>query len=244
VESKFFWLACFVLISYTAQAMTGFGSTIIAVTLGANLYPIRFLLPVMVPLDIVVNAFIVVRYRRHVDRPVLFKTVIPIMSAGLLIGIATFNILHGNLLKKSFGLLVVGLSVRELHRLLKKKTRQFATTKTSSRLYMFSAGIVQGIYASGGPLLVYALNRLNLEKSIFRSTISALWLIANIIMTVSYIVTNKINWVSLKYIGLLLPVIIIGIIVGEKLHTAVNQHTFEIIVFVLLLGAGFSIIFN
>jgi uncharacterized membrane protein YfcA len=146
MQSNFLWLACFVLLSYTTQAMTGFGSTIIAVTLGANLYPIQFLLPILVPLDIVVNAFIVVRHQQHVDRQILFKTIIPIMGIGLLIGIAAFNILHGNLLKKLF--------------------------------------------------------------------------------------------------GLLLPVIIIGIFVGEKLHTIINEHAFKIIVFVLLLGAGFSIIFT
>ncbi|MGD2272443.1 MAG: sulfite exporter TauE/SafE family protein, partial [Desulfobacterales bacterium] len=174
----------------------------------------------------------------------LFRTIIPIMGIGLLIGIAAFNILHGNLLKKLFGLLVVGLSVHELYRLLKNETRQSAASKLTSGLYIFSAGLIQGIYASGGPLLVYAMNRLNLAKSIFRSTISALWLIANIIMTVSYIVTHKMNWVSLKYFGLLLPVIIIGIIAGEKLHAAINQHAFTIIVFVLLLGAGVSIIFT
>ncbi|UCH23915.1 MAG: sulfite exporter TauE/SafE family protein [Deltaproteobacteria bacterium] len=244
MESNFLWLACFVWLSYTTQATTGFGSTIIAVTLGAILYPIQFLLPILVPLDIVVNAFVVIRHQRYVDRQILFKTIIPIMGIGLFIGIAAFNILHGRLLKKLFGLLVVGLSVRELQRLLKNKPPQFATSKFISRLYIFSAGIIQGIYASGGPLLVYAMNRLNLPKSIFRSTISALWLIANIILTASYIVADKMNWVSLKYFGLLLPVIIIGIIAGEKLHAVINEHAFKIIVFVLLLGAGFPIIFT
>jgi hypothetical protein len=65
---NFLWLAFYVLIAYTTQAMTGFGSVIIAVTLGSNLYPLEFLLPIMVPLDVLLNTYIVGKYRKTVDR--------------------------------------------------------------------------------------------------------------------------------------------------------------------------------
>ena len=48
MDGNLVWLAFIVLISYTTQAMSGFGSTILALTLGVHLYSIKVLLPVLV----------------------------------------------------------------------------------------------------------------------------------------------------------------------------------------------------
>jgi hypothetical protein len=47
MDGNLIWLSIIVLISYTTQAMSGFGSTILALTLGVHLYPINVLLPVL-----------------------------------------------------------------------------------------------------------------------------------------------------------------------------------------------------
>ena len=83
MDDSFLWLAGFVLLSFTTQAMSGFGSVIIAVTLGSRFYPIEVLLPVVVPLDVLINAYIVTRTRAHVDRAVLFREIVPFMAVGL-----------------------------------------------------------------------------------------------------------------------------------------------------------------
>ena len=57
MDSNIVWLALIVLISYSIQAMSGFGSTILALTLGVHLYPIEVLLPALVPLDLLVNLY-------------------------------------------------------------------------------------------------------------------------------------------------------------------------------------------
>ena len=119
MDINFLWLAFFVLVAYTTQAMTGFGSVIIAVTLGSNLYPIEFLLPIMVPLDILLNTYIVGRYRKTVDRTILFQRVLPLMAVGLLAGIAIFQFVQGPPLKKLFGLLITLLCARELYKLMR-----------------------------------------------------------------------------------------------------------------------------
>jgi hypothetical protein len=57
MDSNLIWLAVIVLISYSTQAMSGFGSTILALTLGVHLYPMGVLLPVLVALDLLVNLY-------------------------------------------------------------------------------------------------------------------------------------------------------------------------------------------
>jgi uncharacterized protein len=103
MDNNLIWLALIVLISYTSQALSGFGSTILALTLGVQLYPMEALLPVLVPLDLLVNLYLVVRHHGHINRPILFKSILPAMGVGVLAGIFAFQFIQGLILKKIFG---------------------------------------------------------------------------------------------------------------------------------------------
>ncbi|CAB1059552.1 hypothetical protein D1BOALGB6SA_4314 [Olavius sp. associated proteobacterium Delta 1] len=241
MESNLIWLAIIVLISYTTQAMSGFGSTILALTLGVHLYPIDVLLPVLVPLDMLVNLYIVIRHSRHVSRPHLFRSILPAMGIGVLAGIIAFQHIEGDLLKKLFGILVILLATRELYRQLQKRNDQIALSNLTAKAYVVGAGIVHGIYASGGPLLIYAVSRLNLPKSVFRSTLGAVWLIFSVILTASYLIAGKFTAHSIRLILVLLPMILIGILLGEWLHHRIDEKRFRIFVFTVLFFAGLSI---
>jgi uncharacterized membrane protein YfcA len=244
MNRNFLWLAFIVLISYTTQAMSGFGSTILALTLGVHLYPIDILLPVLVPLDMVVNLYIVVRHDRQINKALLFRKILPAMGVGLVMGMVVFRLIQGTMLNKIFGFLVIILSVRELSGLLRNKIDHNVFSNMKSTSYIITAGLIHGIYASGGPMLIYALSKLNLPKAVFRSTLAAVWLIFSTVLTASYIISGIFTIDSLKYISLLLPLIIAGILLGERLHHRINERTFKLFVFVVLLFAGVSIIIN
>jgi uncharacterized membrane protein YfcA len=242
MDTSTLFLTLIVLIAYITQAMTGFGSVIIAVTLGSHLYPIEFLLPTVVPADLLVNIYIVGKYRRDVDRGLLFRRIRPFMGAGLVIGMGVFQLVKGTLLKKIFGLVVTLLCSRELYGLLRSPKTAKALSRLKYAASVFAAGITQGLFASGGPLVVYAVSRLNLQKGNFRSTLSALWLLTNSILTLSYLATGLLTWTNLRFWAWLAPAVVIGTIIGERLHDRVNEHHFRIVVFAILLVAGVSVV--
>jgi len=242
MDSNIVWLVLIVLISFSIQAMSGFGSTIMALTLGVHLYPIEVLLPVLVPLDLLVNLYIVTRHHHHLDLSLLSRKIIPAMGVGLLAGIMVFHFIEGDILKKIFGILVIVLSSRELYRLFGSKQNHSILSNLKSSVYIIAAGFIHGIYASGGPLLIYAVGRLNLSKSVFRSTLGAVWLVFAIILTVFYIISGILTADSLKLLLILLPVIVIGIMLGEWLHHQIDEYRFKIFVFAVLVFAGLSII--
>jgi len=239
---EFIWLAICVLIAYISYALSGFGGNIIVITLAAHLYPIETLLPVVVPLTFVGNIYITARYSSHISKPVLLRNILPAMGTGFIIGMVVFSFLHGEMLKKVFGILVVLLSFREIVRLVKSENNSGPMSGIKSFAYIFSAGIIQGIYASGGPLLVYAVSKLNLPKSIFRSTLSAVWLAFHAVLTSYYYLTGRLALDSLKTIIILLPVFAAGTLIGEKLHTHINEYHFKVVVFAILLVAGLAIV--
>lgn len=236
------FLTIIVLAAYITQAMTGFGSIIIAVTLGSHLYPIEFLLPVLVPLDILVNIYIVAKYAAAVDKPLLFHRIVPLMGVGLLTGIGIFQFVEGAMLKRSFGVLVTLLCLRELYSLLRTTEPRRALSRLKYASSVLAAGVVQGLFASGGPLIVYAVGRLALPKTHFRSTLSALWLLTNSVLTLSYILTGRLTPTTLKLEAWLVLPIILAIMVGERLHDHVDEHLFRVVVYLILLVAGASIV--
>jgi hypothetical protein len=73
MEGYFFILAVIVLFAYTTQTISGFGSVIIALTLGANFYPIPKLLPILVLLTVMMNVYLLTKHGSYIDRRLLIK---------------------------------------------------------------------------------------------------------------------------------------------------------------------------
>jgi hypothetical protein len=244
MDSTLIILAGIVLLAYTTQALAGFGSIIISVTLAAHFYPIEFLLPVVVPLDIMLNIYIISRHYTHVQVRLLIKTILPLMVVGLMIGIGLFQYIQGDILKMVFGVFVVLISVTQLIAIGRGVDARNSLPPWASGLLIFLGGIAQGIYASGGPMVAYATGRLNLTKAAFRSTLCALWIMLNVMLVVSYLITGKMSAESFKYHLLLMPVVIAGLVLGERLHSRINEHQFKVFIYLILAMAGMSIVFG
>jgi uncharacterized membrane protein YfcA len=239
MDISFALLACFAFLSYLSAVFAGFGGVIIALTLGAHLYPIKWMLPVLLPLTLIANLYIFIRHHKYIDTQILLRQILPFMGTGLVIGFVLFNLLHGELMRTLFGLIVILVAIRELINLIRGSHQNEALLPGwISAGYIFAAGVIHGIYASGGPLLVYAVNKMQLEKSVFRSTLSIVWLIMNILLTASYAVVGKIHLESLKYSAYLLPSLTLGVLLGEFLHQRIPERSFKFAVFMLLMLSG------
>ena len=79
-------LGLFVLLAYTTETMTGFGSIVIALSLGALVLPLDTLMPVLVPLNLLLSGYLSIRYRRLVHWRLLVRGILPLMAAGTLAG--------------------------------------------------------------------------------------------------------------------------------------------------------------
>jgi hypothetical protein len=132
--------------------------------------------------------------------------------------------------------------VRELYLLYKRKQDRRPLSRVEEGAWLMAGGIIQGVFASGGPPVVYVAGRIIPQKSNFRSTLAALWMVLNIVLTASYIITGKLTLPSLSISAMLLPVVIVCIVLGERLHNLVDENKFRMIVFTLLLFAGISLI--
>ena len=235
-------LGAFILFAYTAEAMTGFGSIVIALSLGALFFPIDFLQTVLVPLNICMTSFLSIKYRQHIDWALLGKLIIPFMLTGTLAGFVMQPYLGGTILKVIFALLILWFAVREL---LKAHGGIAATAKPPwwSRAVIGAAGITHGLFASGGPLLVYGLAGMSIEKTRFRSTLIVVWLSLNSVLTVLFLMDGRIqaNW---QPIVAFLPLLPLGVWMGEKLHHKVDENSFKLWLYRVLCLSGFALLLS
>ena len=63
----YFLIALMYLFGNIVEIISGFGSTIVTVSLGANIYPIDKIIFALFPLGITSNTYLVTRYRKHID---------------------------------------------------------------------------------------------------------------------------------------------------------------------------------
>jgi uncharacterized protein len=241
LDQTFILLALVVLLSYTVHALSGFGSLLIAITLGMHLYPADELLPILVPLDVLLNLYFVIRYRHLIERKFLVRRILPFMGIGVLIGILLFNYLHNNIIKFMYACFVLVVSVRELYLLYRKKQDNRTLSRVEEALWLLAGGLIKGVFGSGGPPVVYVAGRIISNKSNFRSTLAAVWAVLNTVLTVSYVVTGKLTLFTISRSAILFPVVILCVILGERFHTMVDEYKFKLIVFSLLLCAGISL---
>ncbi len=230
------WLSIFIFIAYSIEAITGFGSIVIALSLGALLLPIDTMLPILVPLNICMTGYLAYKHRQHIHWTTLFKLILPLMISGTLIGYFLRPWLGDKTLQLLFGALIIWFSGRELWRSINGlKATQHKLWWT--RCWMFLAGITHGLFASGGPLLVYSLTGIKLDKSQFRATLITVWLSLNSLLTLVFALDGSLA-PSLSKVAMLLPVLVAGVLIGEFLHHRVNEVRFKQLVYGMLLFTG------
>ncbi|OIP35086.1 MAG: hypothetical protein AUK47_17295 [Deltaproteobacteria bacterium CG2_30_63_29] len=232
-------LALVVFLAFVIESTLGFGATVVTVTLGVSLAPLDQLLPAFVPVNILLSSALVWRNRQHVDRTMLLCRILPAMVCGVPFGMLWFQYGDDRWVLLGFGLFVVGLSTLELLRIFRPRSEHVAPLGPLTRFGMlFAGGVIHGAYATGGPLAVYVAGRDLPDKSVFRATLSSLWLVLNLLLIAGYLFSGDLTRDTATLSLVLLVPLVLGLGAGDWLHHRANARTFRIAVFVLLGAAG------
>lgn len=226
------------LLALVVEAAAGFGATVVAVTFAAQLLPVDDVLAAFLPVNLLLSAWMVVRYRASIDRERLLRRVLPLMGVGMAVGVLFSMQLGALWLKAVFGAFVVILSSLELRR----KVADVRLSPATGIVAMLGAGVIHGLFACGGPLLVWVLGREIQEKGRFRATLATVWLTLGLALLVRYRLNGTLNAASLTTSLWLLPALGLGLWLGEHVHRRVPDGTFRVWIYRLLWLAGISLL--
>lgn len=224
-----------VFISNSIQTITGFAGTMLAMPLSIYLIGQKDARFILNTIAIIVSLWIVYKHKKNINLQVL-KEILIFMGVGLLVGIYMKNHVDFQALLIGYGIVII------LCALFNLSGRRLNLNNLSLKVILILAGIIHGLFISGGALLViYATERLK-EKVEFRSTLSCVWVILNIILLIELLLIGSINKSSVSLMLIACLPAIIGIFAGQKLQEKINQKTFSIITNILLIISGISII--
>lgn len=240
-------LALISLFAYFIGATTGFGDTVIVITLtlATGIYPLDFIVPTVVVLALLISLYLVVRHHAGIDRRLFFRKILPLAGLGLPVGMVLYHVVKSSVLVIVLGVVVVFFSTLELVLVLRAgENARKPMSALQADFWLFSGGVVHGLYASGGPLIVYYAGRNIPDKRVFRSTLAALWLILNTVLLVTNIATGNLTARGVWTAVALLPVLALGIVLGEWMHSRIPELKFRILVYSVLIAAGISVLFK
>jgi uncharacterized membrane protein YfcA len=239
-EPRLAVLSACVVLAYAVQTITGFGSQVIALSLGALLFPLEEVMPVVLALNLCVCAVTLARNWLLVERGLLGRSVLPWMGAGAVGGLGVV-FATGAPPRWPFGAIVLAQSLRELLRIARGRTAT-VPGPAATRAYLVAGGIAHGLYGSGGPLAVTAIARTGLDVHRLRATLVALWLILNSFVLAALVARGA--WthaVTVRALALS-PTVPLGILLGEALRARANESSLRLAVQVLLFGSGAALV--
>ena len=183
VEVLFFLV---ILFGVFLQSSVGFG-TVVTMPLGILLMGMGVTKPVVTFIALLTGITVLITEYRYINWRELLK-----MSGVMLVGVLAALWVAGrvkmNFLLVVYGAVVVGIGVKKLFFPAKKQTSP-AVQNTALAI----AGIMQGLFVSGGSFLaVYAVDRMP-DKREFRATTNALWAILNTVMLITYFVGGQVD---------------------------------------------------
>jgi hypothetical protein len=206
-------------------------------TFGALLFPLDRILPIVAPLNIAVSSYLAIRYRRVTAWRSLTRRILPLVGAGIPIGLLLFNLREMQTLKLAFGVFVVLLAAAQL-RMAWSSRPSAPLTRLFAGGILLSGGVVHGLFGTGGPLIVYVVGREIGEKGPFRSTLATMWIPMNTALFVDYLVVGLYDHQVTVLTSIALIPVVAAIWLGEILHARLDARRFMKAVWLLLLVGG------
>lgn len=228
-------LAAIVFVSFLVEAAAGFGSMVVALTLGALWFDVNQLLAWLVPVNLVLSVYLVARGWKAIRWRFLATRMVPLMALGLGLGtLVATRAAETSWLKPVFGAFVMAVAAWQLRPSTSVTPLPEAVRVTA----LLGAGVIHGIFATGGPLAVFVAARELPEKAAFRGTLSMLWVVLNALVMPRLVADGAVTTTTLGTSGLMLAPLALGIGAGEWVHHRLDENKFRVVVAVLLLVAG------
>ncbi|MDB4957993.1 MAG: putative rane protein [Myxococcales bacterium] len=221
------------LAAFATEGAIGFGGTVLAASIGAQLVPLEVLLPAFVPLNIALSTWLLASGVREVAWRYLATHVAPAVAVGAAIGLALFHVQGKTVLSLVFGIFVVVLAALQL---AKPAARPLGGVVRIGLLVL--GGVAHGLFGTGGPMIVYVVRRQLPDKKAFRATLAVLWLVLNTALLVNFAGSSLYGREVAITGGVLAFAIVPGLVIGERLHRKLDPARFERVVWILLLVAG------
>ena len=231
------WMMFAAVCAYFVKGLCGFANTLVFSTIlsfstnNVNISPVELVLGL--PSNIMIS------YKER--KSVQWKVCLPLASLVLLgdiPGILLLKNTNTQVIKGIFGFVIIAIGVEMLLREYMGKTKK-------SQLLLITIGILSGIlcglYGIGALLAAY-MGRVTDNSSSFKGNLCIVFLIDNLFRLVMYGVTAIITLATLKQSVILFPFMALGLFLGMKGSSFLDEKKIKKLVIIMLILSGVSLI--
>ena len=220
-----------VALAAAAQVVSGFGFALIATPLVAVLAGPREAVIGLTMVGLVLVAQVAIRGRGHVD-----GSIVLLMSAaaivGMPLGLLVLTRTDDRVLTVAIAVAVIVFSVLLWHGL------RLPVVRGTDAAAGFTAGVLSTSTGTNGPPIVIALSAKRMQPTVFRATISAIFLVQGAAALVAFAIGGQITRDAVAVALAGLPGVIVGSIVGERGFRHLDTPTFRRVVLGMLFLSG------
>ena len=233
-----FWWIIATLLAFFVKGLCGFANTLVFTSIlsfgnsNINISPVDLLLTYPS------NLMLAWKERKNIQRS-MFVPLSAMIVIGTVPGILFLKNADVSSLKILFGGLVIFFGIEMLVRELQKKKIKQSTLA----LYTIGvlAGIVCGLFGVGALLSAY-VGRVTEDSSSFKANMCSVFCVENTIRLVLYIVWGIITLESVKQALMLAPFMLIGLFIGMKSSSVLDEKVVKKAVIVMLIISGIALI--
>jgi uncharacterized membrane protein YfcA len=226
-------LVSIVFLSTFLRAAFGFGNALIAMPLLILLLGVQSATPLVALVGIAIAVLMLFREWRELE---IKDTLYLLLSslAGIPVGLFFLVTFPEAIVKGFLGLLLVGFGVFSLLR--------FKLPLIENRLLAIPFGFISGIFGgayntNGPPIVIYGLMR-DWNKEKFRATLQGYFLLTGGIIAIGHGLSGLWSGEVGKYFLISIPVVILGVLAGEKITAKISGDRFNqaLNIFLIFLG--------
>lgn len=228
---------CAVLAAYVIFAISGFGSTLIAIPLLAHLFALKFAVPVVVILDAVASFTQGFRLRGGINRRDILP-LFPFLVAGMLIGVFILVRVPGKFLLPILGVFVTAFGIYYALR----RESVFRVGRWMAAPFGLLGGTTSSVFGVGGPFYVMYLVGRGSTPNQIRATMPLIFMFTTVGRIVLFSIAGLMTKDVLVTAAALIPVMFIGLWLGNRLHLNISHNHAVRVIGTLLTLSGISLL--
>lgn len=223
--------------AYFVRGMAGFGSGLIAIPLLLLLLPLQVAVPLVVALDYLASASQGIQDRRAI----CWGEIWPLLPFAVLGVAGAAYLLQAVDARWLLKVLAVFIILYALYSLL-AGTPGGVHGRGWAVVAGGFGGLIGTLFGTGGPIYVAYLQMRRLDKTQFRATFAAIFLLDGANRLAAYYLSGMLTLGFFMQLAMALPVMLAGIFLGGKMHSSIGQEAFRRGIGILLLCSGVALL--
>lgn len=221
------------------------GGGILPVALFAAVLPARTSTAALLLLLIVGDMFALVAYRRHAHWPTLLRLA-PAVVAGLLAGFAFLALGDDSIVRRAIGIILLVMIAVTLWRRLRRRRTDAAPAEHGvvvASTYGALAGFTTMVANAAGPVMSMYFLAMRTPVQVFLGTSAWFFAIVNLVKVPFLAGIGLFDGQVLLMDAVLIPLVVVGALVGVRVARRMKQQVFDWIVITLtIVGAAYLLL--